>query len=177
MAIDYLQSVELKIARAKEHLDSLLTIERQLASSACDFLIEHDPKSDTSSIVLKLPAIEPRVGLIVGDCVHNLRSALDHIVYGMAERNTPGRSDSDRRAGMFPICDTAQGFQRQVSKRRLNGVLTGAVKLIEGLQPTDRTDPLWILGELDNFDKHRIITVVAALARDARMNIYIDCSP
>lgn len=114
--------------------------------------------------VLRLPAPDSTLSLVVGDCVHNLRSALDHLVYSLAEfKSMSPRSAKERRDSMFPICLSEAGnyaeFERQVSRGRLNGIPQPAIARIKLLQPTSRTDALWILSELENIDKHRRLTL------------------
>jgi hypothetical protein len=104
--------------------------------------------------------------------VHNVRSALDHIVYALAEYKLgSSRTDDDRKKGQFPITLTARGFQGQLKRGRLYGLPVKAITLIRRLQPEKRSDVLWVLSELDNFDKHRTIQVVSATASDPSASI------
>jgi len=60
----------------------------------------------------------------------------------------------------FPIADNPKAFKG--AKRRITDIPSGAQVEIEGLQPYNRRqddptrDPLWILNELSNIDKHRL---------------------
>jgi hypothetical protein len=103
-------------------------------------------------------------GVIAGDFVHNLRSALDHAVWQLAD--PPGIANA------FPIClderATRGSFwggkgNRAVGPYRLKNVPQPAADYIESVQPYHRfqtRDPLWQLNELWNEDKHRTLLVV-----------------
>jgi hypothetical protein len=103
------------------------------------------------------------LNLIVGDCVHNLRAALDNLALELALVNNGGRvSRSMEGDSGFPI------FKQQnpsESKRMLRGINKGAKKIIEDLQPYKRgdgfrNDYLWQLNWFDIQDKHRLPDVV-----------------
>ena len=74
---------------------------------------------------------------IVGDALHNLRSALDCFVVGLAESNLARAltADEERRL-QFPICATPNQWNDQVVKgHRLDNVRADAVEEIRRLQP------------------------------------------
>lgn len=110
---------------------------------------------------------EPRLGVLVGDLVHNLRSALDYIVIGLVL--VAGASVTTGHK--FPIFDDPGKFRKTVyspagrpALRKhgpLDGVLAGA-DLVEELHPYHRpdphSDPLWHVCRFSNADKHREIT-------------------
>jgi hypothetical protein len=106
-----------------------------------------------------------RAAAIAGDCVHNLRAALDYIV---TELVRIAKADLLRQH-QFPIFDDQGKFARTVGPdiRHLNarGPLVGITlgfDTIEQLQPykrgnSAREDPLFLLHSLSNADKHRQI--------------------
>jgi hypothetical protein len=112
----------------------------------------------------------PQIGLIAGDAVHNLRSALDNVMWELAPPAVRARNPN-RTA--FPIKETAQAF---ASTR--NGVLAGfgqtPVDEIGKLQPflahEDGGLPAGggqLLALLDTFwndDKHRVPMVGVTVA-------------
>jgi hypothetical protein len=97
---------------------------------------------------------------LIGDCVHNLRSALDYLAWELAGSNL------DDRQIMFPICDTPEQWERFCKSRGTNLRPTILEKLKE-LQPFTQ-DPnggiavLSVIRDLDNRDKHQLLTVTAA---------------
>src|SRR5437879_6743083 len=71
----------------------------------------------------------PRLSVLLGDCVHNLRSSLDHIVWQLVLAN--GRSPG--KHAQFPILDKPpKGI---FSPNDIRGVSEEARALIESVQP------------------------------------------
>jgi hypothetical protein len=118
---------------------------------------------------------DPRLSLILGDVVHNLRTALDHVLVAMRPRRF-------RWNAGFPLCDvdiwakdSSGEFISRDDKRRasftnaVEGLEAPAVAIIEELQPyamaNDGFDaklhPLGILGKFDNADKHRQLVLLS----------------
>jgi hypothetical protein len=101
--------------------------------------------------------------LIIGDAVHNLRSALDHLAWQLVESHaaiTPGAPGPDENTA-FPIYQTAPK-KKFAALAKVQGMGPGAVSLLESLQPYNCGDnTLWELSKLDNIDKHRLLLVVA----------------
>jgi hypothetical protein len=100
-----------------------------------------------------------RWALVIGDCVHNLRCALDHLALQLA-----GGDPTDTTT-MFLISDDAVRYHAD-AKRRLKRVPTPMRERIESLQPFHAADPthtdLWAINALDNTDKHRLLVVTVA---------------
>ena len=91
-------------------------------------------------------------GIVVGEIVHDFRSALDHVVYRL--------STSDKARTLFPIFIEATKFDDHAATM-LKGVRAERAALIKVLQPFSTGEhvksPLWHLAELSNFDKHRTL--------------------
>jgi hypothetical protein len=120
-----------------------------------------------------------RWGLITGDAIHNLRGALDHLVWQLACYKTgsaelPGVSEREARRIQFPIDDTPppHGDPRRFREDdNLQHVLPEHREVIYRHQPFGtefnfgfREIPtLSRLRELSNRDKHRLIVPVAVL--------------
>jgi hypothetical protein len=106
-------------------------------------------------------------GLLVGECVHNLRSALDNLAYSLARL----KCDPPTRPGTiaFPIYRDKAQFEKK-GRRNLDQLPDSAADLIEKIQPfqrdgspaagTPQDDPLALLQSINNADKHRIPSVV-----------------
>jgi hypothetical protein len=107
-----------------------------------------------------------RWGVLVGEIIHNLRSALDHAFFRLA--NGPGVNP---RHLQFPIFKEEADYNRwrQPSKDRkradpMTHVPARAVSHIEWFEPfkahargePSATDPLARLNEMSNLDKHRL---------------------
>jgi hypothetical protein len=121
----------------------------------------------SGGLTLRLPKPDRHLGILVGDCLYNLRSALDHLIWQLVLCNPPHRPS---RKNMFPICTSPALFDEQLKKGRLKGVPESAVALIKGLQPNDTRDhPLFVLDYLHNIDKHRELNLITAVASDLHL--------
>jgi hypothetical protein len=109
-----------------------------------------------------------RWGVIIGEIVHDLRSALDHLVSQLVVLN---KGSPDRRH-FFPILDTepSRGFkidtcwdtQGGLKHGPLRGISNEALAVIEAAQPYNRDDGVLLsrLHFLWNADKHRHLAPV-----------------
>src|SRR6266478_7887938 len=84
-----LAGVRAKIEHAKQHFEQVNAIVRDFVArqDRAEGVAEHEFQNDGQLIVrAKAPEPpDPRLPLVVGDCVHNLRSALDHLVLQLAD--------------------------------------------------------------------------------------------
>jgi hypothetical protein len=98
------------------------------------------------------PYVPPpaRASLVIGDALHNLRSALDYIVWQFAR--------APSKKNQFPSCDTPKLFEKK-SKRYLFSVPPEDWAKFEAYQPYKGPDrlPLAYLAKLNDVDKHRLL--------------------
>jgi hypothetical protein len=183
MTID-LNGCRAKIARTDMHLTFLHERVESFVDDGGAYQLETQPDSKTGEIAIYGEAFgEPHAhewGAIIGDVVHDLRSALDHLVWQLTLDNghTPpavipwNRSDLDfkwRRIG-FPIYTFVDPRKQSPSGRRIPwrykppdslwGVRPALRTELQRLQPFNHGQdapkkPLAILDELWNIDKHR----------------------
>jgi hypothetical protein len=158
-------SFQLKLDRASEHLESVKAQERLWAQgNPCRVWTEFDIQSGYYRIwaeALRPPPIT--LAPVIGDCLHNLRSALDNLAYELALAHKGERlSRSMANDSAFPMFRTKSAFDDQ-GKPMIRGIRPEAKTIIEGLQPYYRgyqqdfsTSTLWWLRELSNSDKHRL---------------------
>jgi len=107
--------------------------------------------------VWRKPPALARWGLLLGDCLHNLRCALDHALYAVAIAESGVNPPPDAATLQFPITSSAAAFD--AARRRIRSLSAAAQRAIEAWQPynspQETADPLLLLNELDNIDKHR----------------------
>ncbi len=102
-----------------------------------------------------------RWGLFVGDLVHNLRSAVDHVAFALADRDSPNRGED--RATQFVIARDASEFNNsRWHLKHLSRAHQDMVEREQPYQPPNSPDshPLGLLERLSNVDKHRVVHVV-----------------
>ncbi len=161
-----LTAVRAKLSRSQEHVQS--------AQRECRAWIDRHPYSltkqvndDSTRYSIFLRENEPapllRWTLMVGDCLNNLRSALDYLVYAVAIADTGKNPPLFEKKLQFPITSSRSEFDEVVGRRKQLGEISNPVMMVfESLQPYNRphkTLPpvLGILRDLNNTDKHRLI--------------------
>lgn len=119
-------------------------------------------------------------GLMIGDCLHNARTALDYLLVRLHALVT-GEKPIFVKKVQFPIYDKPDRFQGAVAELRKQPAFSGYLARIEELQPYNLNNPsVWgmqprqphalyrvpimhplpaaldQLSQLDNIDKHRV---------------------
>ena len=164
-----------KLYRATLHLQELQReIAAYLSSQPHSTALYSDESGRKYLLRGHLPHEPPEVlPLIVGDCLQNMRVALDHLAWALAElggkeplRNTafPIYIDEDdfhdRTKGGVPTARSGLGKMRALPKE--------AQTIIEGLQPYHGEDPsmhpLWVLNEYSRIERHRTLSVMYSLS-------------
>ena len=149
-----------KVSRAQAHFDALnAEVSSFLSTSPYAVTLQDD--LETKGVIAYVEALQepPRSwGVVTGDCVHNLRTALDYLISAIvkAEGGTPGERNE------FPIAYDA-GYYANTKGTKLAGVPDEIVDRIEALQPypgrDDWRQDLLVLHDLDRYDKHRFLQV------------------
>lgn len=152
-----------KFVRARQLLNELeLSVAAFLALQP--FALEERDEQETGDLVYRVrverqPPIE--WSTVVGDIVHNARSALDHLAWRLVEAG--GGTPSD--ATYFPIADAEAGYGEKVRKA-LKGASQANREAVKALRPWRGGDnDLWRLHRLDIVDKHRLLVPVGAAQR------------
>lgn len=167
-----LEGVQVKIDRSRKHLRDLeMEIAYFLYLKPYEFVSKFDPDRSAVSAYFVLttpePGLLPYWGGVIGDVVHNLRSALDHLAWQIVDANG-GATGNDIK---FPSSRTEHEYEewrrpRPDRKKRdpFVGVDCRAIKAIEEEQPYKRkngqdpaTHPLAVLNALWNRDKHKVL--------------------
>ena len=99
-----------------------------------------------------------RFGVILGDCVHNLRSSLDHVIWQVSMLDG-GQPDA---ATQFPIASKSEAQFEAMAKSRIPGLSAKHRAVVKQAQPytaghAAASHPLAVLADLSNTDKHRIV--------------------
>jgi hypothetical protein len=177
-------SCRAKLARADEHLNMLYR-ETDRWGDTDPFRFVRQSNADGSvhqfSLRFKVQPDVWRWALLLGDAMHNMRCALDHIVYALAVRQTGQDPPENDRDLAFPICSDPEYWNTRGTQRRIAGLTEPTRAAIEKTQPYNRLKagewfaPIWWLAQLNDIDKHRLphITAVAAHVDD----IAIDAEP
>jgi hypothetical protein len=179
-----------KVTWAEKYLGQLET-ERQRWMSSNPYLAIAKPDADKTLWTVMVDRFDDLVkperdlfGFIIGDYIHNLRSALDHLVWQLVTvANRKKIKQQTEREIYFPVI-SPRGHPRDfwnsppVKQRHLT--LEQSL-YIEGFQPYrggNEPRALWDLHTLWNTDKHRLITDIAVtLNRNGPILKYTDAHP
>jgi hypothetical protein len=101
-----------------------------------------------------------RWGVMLGDCVHNLRSALDHLICQLTMLD--GGTMADCAKTQYPIASKSEAQFEGMADHRIPGLSEKHRAMVKMTQPYNAGDraefhPLNALAELSNADKHRLI--------------------
>jgi hypothetical protein len=156
------KSAWLKLDRAEEHLKTLQgELQSWLSDEPYNVVKKFDSESGRHSLVLETLKTAPFdwYSIVAGDCAHNARCALDHLVYALAAEGPNGLPD-DLRKLQFPLCGSANDFLRE--RYRIAPLAQEAQDFIQSKQPYhgrhDVLPPiLAVLKTFDDLDKHRLV--------------------
>lgn len=180
------RSFNLKLERAREHLHAADVEARSwVHDEPYKFIDEADPDPPPEPLgdgfvarrlrIYSYTNVSRRFSVIVGDCLFNLRSALDHLALALAKKHTPKITAKQISSSEFPIMESAAMFKRH-KERKIGCMASAAQAIIETLQPYNlaiqfadklpknvtidfREHPLWKLHDLNRIDKHRELTL------------------
>lgn len=148
----------LKIERAREHIKQFSVHVREFSeANGHDIRVYRDTNTGYDTLeFIPSKAIPPELMCIVGDAVHNLRSALDVAMSQIEFLTTDERTDDV----IFPVYKRREYFEKAVESR-LKGKAPERVinYIVDSIQPyeTGNGAPIWQLHRLDIEDKHRVI--------------------
>jgi len=177
-----LDGPRLKIRRAQGKIDTLSLAEQAFWSEAKYEIVraEFNPVTGKDIYRVLIDVVPPLDwGICIGEVVHNLRSALDGLVWQLARLNM-GETPAGKT--QFPILNVGRTMRKMAGgnkiphfecdgRRMLRGVHPDHQALIEPFQPYKRPrrgrreyrlHPLLMLREISNADKHRLLQVVGA---------------
>ncbi len=188
MPVSGLESADLKLVRAAEHLNAIEACSTAYADrDPCKIVTDSNGK-ETLKITETPP---PQIAIIAGEMVYQIRSALDHLAFDLVKLN-PNISTIDPK--WFEHCEfplrtkIVRGCklplpQAQFS-RALPGISIRAFTFIESVQPyygRPFSNQIGILAGLSNIDKHRYLNLTVArfshseLITDANLTTVVKC--
>jgi len=154
-----LQGARLKLQRAHDHLVTInAEVTRVVGPNAYALVHEIEDKGRKHLWRIQgLRQLNPMLPLWIGDCVHNLRSAFDHIAFEIHPAPDTGT--------MFPLLPKQP--KKPVYVAPQPGPHVDAMGIVEEIQPYKTGgyhNTLAILDNLDIIDKHReLLATVAAI--------------
>jgi hypothetical protein len=182
-----------KLAWSAQHLHALdLEIKEFVKKHPFTARGEQDGDSRRFNIIAnEYPLLPSHWPLMVGDAVHNMRSALDHIVWALTERFSARYPEGSAARPtyeesfkiQYPICDTPGRYFGTKKGKWKDGqrfrcarfVGPDAITVIDTTQPHLRgkdayPHPLSVLAKFSNEDKHRKLFASGVLASEIQFS-------
>lgn len=166
--------VEAKLRQARTHLIELEGVLAPLfGGDRQEFALEPEPGSGAHLLIVRgVPRPDSLWALLIGDCLHNLRSALDYLAFGIAQAHGSRPPNAQTQ---FPIHESARdrsGRERPLLVPEVTDpAVLGALKAVQpyvGPEPNDPTVNFpWQINKLCNIVKHRLLlAAVCVLSTD-----------
>jgi hypothetical protein len=177
-----------KVARALQQFESLKReAEDWVTSQPYKLAYDFNPQTGRYTFAIVNPGCLPplRFGVIIGEILHDLRSALDHLVWQLIIAS----GGKPTFANHFPIYSWLPRKRDQwiTRRERWNTMLTDVDPVyravIKALQPYRRAHrllycPLDRLASLSDSDKHRVLTgTVAGFVADPNLGSLLSIDP
>lgn len=172
--MDYMEIPRLKLRRAIKHFIEFECAANKYLSGnpfGTDVETYTEDGKKCLRLLFKVYREPPKeLAIIVGDCVHNLRSSLDNVVWGLGQvyPATDVRARPERLS--FPMCFSAEKYAEKLQHSdwlAINYFPKPARNLINNLQPYQDSlsaHRIRMLHELWNADKHRVPNLVGGAA-------------
>ena len=127
---DVFLSPRLKSERAKHHINELLTLSQAMPadwfrmSVVSKTIPPHSQPSDFNLVYTPLKPIPEMFALVIGDAIHNLRAALDHLASGICRTVDPDAKP------YFPVSKDRKDLENSGSLKQMEAALPGSQKAI-----------------------------------------------
>jgi hypothetical protein len=167
--LDYLV---MKTERAKLHLDSL---NKELdAYSKDSHVVTVKIENGRFFRRTQWKGMSPLIAMLLGEFLYCLRSGLDQLAWQLA---LPASRKDRFKDICFPIFEKIDNSKRKRNfELTLNLFSDEVAQVIETLQPFKMPNPrehvLWVLNELCNIDKHRIVPI-----NSRGLNVFVPKNP
>ncbi len=156
-------SARLKIKRADHHISDLKAqFDLFIKRDPYRLVVGENPQTGKASVQLKYREHIPDwFALIVGDAVHNLRTALDHMFWEVIGHDGGQQNHHTK----FPAYQNRVDFEAGCK-----GIVTPSQSVKDTFKalevfPGGRGDALYSLHRLDNADKHTVLMPILGVAK------------
>lgn len=162
--MEQLQSARAKRDRAQFHVEILRADISEAGQGEPYTIPLREEFDDTGTLYLRVDRLTARPeywGLLVGDALHNFRSALDHGWWQLALRHMPSEpTDKEAKHIQFPILREGGTWDPRNHLQWVGETVTTYVGVLQPDArgyPPDVIHPLVALNRFSNVDKHRNI--------------------
>ncbi len=156
-------SVWQKIVRAHKHIYDLQLICDDFANKVKPYRTVRESDPQTGQVSYRVVSVDSppyHVGLIAGDAINNIRSALDHLAVWIIDNHTT----VGPLKVYFPIHKSAPDYQSSEFRRIIQSTGKDLEKILDSVKPyKGGNDPLWLVKELSNIDKHNLLVGITSI--------------
>jgi hypothetical protein len=146
---DIFSGARTKLARARKFASELREEESRWAKSGPITLAK---VQDQIEISFNVP---DTAGAIIGDAIHNMRAALDHMATEICEITT-----QSTKKVYFPFSASEGELDRQIKEKNFDNAGTDAISLLKDIKPyRGGNEKLRAIHDIDIIDKHRALVV------------------
>ena len=171
MPPEIFHGAKLKIKRANQHVYELNELLASFVKTDfCRFSVEKDASTGNHVLKFEMTKSAPcEVPLIIGDAIHNLRSALD---LAACEIVTLGGATPSKWCS-FPFRDSRKELEDSINGGEIKIAGADIVNLIlDVVKPyKGGNDPLCALHALDITDKHKLLIPIFSIAALKHVNL------
>lgn len=151
-----MDSADLKIQRAEKHYAELSALIKK--RKPFRYFVETNFKTgEKATFAKKDNEVANQAAIIIGDIIHNLRSALDHTYWQCTEKFA--KSDSEKKNIQFPITKNEQALKDSVLPGLPSRVSGSFALALQNLKPYREggNRSLCLIHDLDVMDKHKLL--------------------
>lgn len=167
-ADERLTLIQVKIERAKKHIDDL-NAELRAFFAKHPYEVVSKKSSESGKLRYYLSRMAPvplSLAVFTGDAIQNLRTALDHLAHHLLLVKL-GAAATDEELN-FPISNSAKDYESLI-KRKVKRLRQDAIDALLSFQAYKggKGEQIWVLNRLNNVDKHRLILTVSSVGGSA----------
>jgi hypothetical protein len=162
-----LDSVRVKLLRAGDRIAELGSLTRPISSRVQESIRTERSASTVTYRMTNVGEFSPYLSVVVGDVIHNLRSALDHLAWQLVILDG-GQPTDDTQFPIYASETNAKGNPRNVTiqpginDQHIIDALIEVQPFTEAKYGHDpATNALWIVHRLNIIDKHRLLVTIA----------------
>lgn len=150
-----------KVSRSLNHISELeYLLEKYFAEKWCDVSFGRNPTSGEYELHTNVNPPPSSASEVIGDAIHNLRSALDLLAVELARTNP--RNDHGVNGVRFPFCKEPSDLNEMIKRAKFTRAGPECVDALIALKPyPDGNLALRALHDLDIRDKHVSLIVAS----------------
>jgi hypothetical protein len=163
----------LKVNASSDHLNRLNASGERFFKDKTHggFQVDGKPNAESTKYLFTIEGVpdypSAEWGVVVGDAVHCLRSALDQLAYGLAA--------APSRATQFPVCRSRRDWVTKAPAMCWS-IPPAYVAVLDAVQPYHRGDkanvhPVAVINALSNLDKHESIPATALVPANTEWDV------